>query len=91
MTPLNTTLPVAPVQLHTTKQLPLVGTEYLCFQINGRSSHAAQCVKSRIMNKAIDYILSVDTFEHQCVIIKSMLKSSRIEDHIKTIGIDQLL
>ena len=63
----------------------------MCFQINSKSPHAAQCVKSRIMNKAIDSILSIDTFEQQCVVIKCMLQSSRLEDHMKTIGIDQSL
>ena len=63
LTPLNTTLTIVPVELHTTKQLSPAGKEYLCFQINGRSSHTAQCVKSRIMNKVIDSILSIDTFE----------------------------
>ena len=45
--PSNATLTIAPVELHTTKKLPPAGKEYLCFQINGRSFHAAQCVKSR--------------------------------------------
>ena len=43
------------------------------------------------MNKSIDYILSIDTFEQQCVVIKCMLQSSRLEDHMKTIGIGQSL
>ena len=43
------------------------------------------------MNKSIDYILSIDTFEQKWIVIKYMLQSSRIEDHIKTIGIDQSL
>ena len=87
LTPLNTTLHIAPVELQNTKQLPLAGQEYLCFQINGRSSHASQCVKSRIINKAIYSILSIDTFEQQCVVIKGMLQSPRLEDHMKTIGV----
>ena len=61
----------------------------MCFQVNSKSPHADQCVKSRVLNKAIDSILSIDTFEQQCVVIKFMLQSSRHEDHIKTIGIDQ--
>ena len=28
---LNTTLPIAPVELHTPNKLPLVGKEYFCF------------------------------------------------------------
>ena len=61
----------------------------MCFQVDNKSPHAAQFVKSSVLNKAIDSIISIDTFEQQCVIIKCMLKSSRIDDHMKTIGIDQ--
>ena len=43
------------------------------------------------MNKAIEYILSIATFEQQCFVIKGMLQSPRFEDHMKTIGIDQSL
>ena len=74
LTPLNTTLPIAPVELHKTKQLPPYGKEYLCFQANKAYYHAAQCVKSQIMNKAIDYILYIDTFEQKRVVIKCMLQ-----------------
>ena len=73
--PLNTTLPIASVKLHKTKQLPQANKEYLCLPINGKSPHADQCVKSRILNKAIESILSIDTFEQQCVAIKCMLQS----------------
>ena len=89
LTPLITTLPLPPVELPKTTQLSPVGKEYLCFQVDNKSPHAAQCVKSRVLNKAIDSILSIETFEQQCVVIKRMLKSSRLEDHMKTIGIDQ--
>ena len=63
----------------------------MCFQINRRSSHAVHCVKSLIKNKDIDYILSIETFEQQCVVIKGMLKSPRLEDNMNTIGIYQSL
>ena len=43
------------------------------------------------MNKAIYYILSIDTFEQQYDAIKYMLQSPRLEYHMKTIGIDQSL
>ena len=88
---LNTKLPIAPVELHKTKQLPLDGKEYLWNQINSKSTHAAQCVKSQILNKAIDSILSIETPKQQCVVIKCILQSSRLEDHMKTIGIEQQL
>ena len=41
------------------------------------------------MNKAINSILSIDTLEQQYVVIKGILQPPRLEDHIKTIGIDQ--
>ena len=31
LTPLNTTQPIAPVELHKTKEIPPAGKEYLCF------------------------------------------------------------
>ena len=34
LTPLNDTPPIAPVELHTTKQLTSASKEYLCFQTN---------------------------------------------------------
>ena len=60
----------------------------MCFQIDGKFAQAAKCVKSRITNKVIDYVLSVNTFEQKCVAIKGMLQSPRLKDHMKTIGID---
>ena len=57
--------------------------------MNVGSYHAVQCVKSRILNKAIDSIFLIDPFEQQCVLIKGMLQSPPLEDHMKTIGIDQ--
>ena len=89
-TPLITTLPFLPVELPKTTHFPPLGKEYLCFQVDNKSPHAAQCVKSRVSNKVIDAILSINPFEQQCVVIKYMLQSSRLEDHMKTIGIDQL-
>ena len=89
MTPLNTTLCIAPVELHTTTKIHPAGKEYLCLHINGRSSHDAQYVKSRIRNKVIYYILSIDKFEHQCFVNKCFLQLPRLDDNMKTIGIDQ--
>ena len=63
----------------------------MCFQIDGKSSQAAKCIKSRIRTKAIDRVLSIDIFEQHCVVRKSMLQSPRLIYHGKTIGIDQSL
>ena len=70
LTPLITTLPILPVELPKTTQLPPLGKEYLCFQVDNKSPPAAQCVKSIVLNKVIDYILFINTFEQQCVVIK---------------------
>ena len=55
----------------------------------GKYDQAARCIKSRIMSKANDYVLSIDTFEQQCVVLKGMLQSPKLKDHLQTIGIDQ--
>ena len=39
------------------------------------------------MTKVIDYVLSFDTFEQQCVVIKGMLQSPRLKYHVQKIGI----
>ena len=38
----------------------------------GKSDQAARCITSRINIKGIDSILSIDTFEQQCVVLKGM-------------------
>ena len=62
LTQFITTLPISPVELPKTTEFPPVGKEYLCFQINSKSPHADQCVKSRILNKSIYPILYIDAF-----------------------------
>ena len=57
----------------------------------GKSDQAARCIKSRIITKAIDYILSIDTFEQRCVVLKGMLQSPRLKYHVQNIGIDPSL
>ena len=59
------------------------------FQKNGKTTHATRCIKSMIMTKVIDYVLLIDTFEQQCVVLKGMLQSPRLKYHLQTIGIDQ--
>ena len=79
------------LNLHTTTGLNLVGKEYMCFQNDGKTDQAARCIKSRIMTKLIDSVLSIDTFEQQCVVLKGMLQSPCIKYHVQNIGIDQYL
>ena len=88
LTPLNTTPPLENVELQKTNQLTPAGKEYLFSHINRRSYHAVQCVKSQILNKDIDSILYIVTPE-KYVVIKCMLQLLRLENNIKTIGIDQ--
>ena len=57
----------------------------------GKSEQAARCIKSRIMTKVIDSVLSIDTCEQQCVVLKDMLQSPRLKYHVQTIVIDQYL
>ena len=49
------------------------------------------CTKSRIITKVIDYVLSTNIFEQQCAVLKGMLQSARLKDHVHTNGIDQSL
>ena len=61
----------------------------MCFQKEGKTAQATRCIKSRIMTKVVDYVLSIDTFEQKRVVLKGMLKSPRLKDHVPTIIIDQ--
>ena len=54
----------------------------------GKTAHAAQCYKSHILNKDIDLILNIESLEQQCVILKGLLQSDRLEQHDVTNGID---
>ena len=63
----------------------------MCFQIGGKSAQAAKFIKSRIINKVIDCVLFIGTFEQQCVVFKGILQSPRLKYHMKHIGIDQSL
>ena len=48
-------------------------------------------LKRRIMTKVIDSVIFIDTFEQQCVMLKAMLQSLRLKDHVHNIGIEQSL
>ena len=62
--------------------LPTADKEYMCIMKECKPYQAARCIKLRIMTKVIDYVLSIDTFEQQCVDIKGMLQSPRLKDHV---------
>ena len=61
----------------------------MCFKIDGKSAQAGKCVKSRIINKVIDCVISIDIFGKKCVVLKGMLQSLRLKYHMQTICIDQ--
>ena len=61
----------------------------MCFNNDGKTAQAAKCIKSRIITKEIDCVISIKTFEQQGVLIKYMLQSPHVKYHMKTIGIDQ--
>ena len=50
------------LNLNTPTIIPLVGKEYICFQKDGKTTQDSRCIKSRIMTRVIDYVLSIDTF-----------------------------
>ena len=44
----------------------------------GKSDQATSFIQSRIMNKVIDFVLSIDTSEQQYVVLKVMLQPPRL-------------
>ena len=56
-----------------------------------KTAHVSQCSKSRTFTKVIDFILGIKSCEQQCVVIKRLLQSNRLKQHMVTIGIDQFL
>ena len=72
-------------------KLPPSGKEYLCFHNDGKTSHSDQCDKSRSFTKVIYLILGIELFEKQFFILKDLLHSDRLKQHIVTIVIDPLL
>ena len=58
------------LNVNTPTILPPVGKEYMCFMKEGKSDQAARCIKSRIITKVIDSVLSIDTFEKNVLCLK---------------------
>ena len=46
----------------------------MCFQNYGKDAQTAKCIKSRIMNKVIDSVIYIDTFEQRCVALEGILQ-----------------
>ena len=57
----------------------------------GKYDQASRCIKSRIMTEVIDYVLPIDTFEKNYVVLKGMLQSPRLKSHAHTISIEPSL
>ena len=73
------------------QKLPPPGKYYLCFQMDGITAHAAQCSRSRSFTKVVGLIIQIHSFEHQCVIIKGLLNSEKLKQHVVSIGVEQSL
>ena len=50
------------LNLNTYTILPPVGKEYMSFMKEGKTDQTARSIKSKILIKVIDYVLSIDTF-----------------------------
>ena len=61
--------------------------KYVCFKSGGKSAHESQCSKSKAFTKFIDIIIEVESFEQQFVILKWLLRSDRLKQHIITMVI----
>ena len=59
--------------------------------MGGKAVHAAQCYKSRVLTRVIDLMIEIHSFDHQCLIIKGLLQSEQLKQHMITIGINQSL
>ena len=62
------------LDLHTPTILPPVGKEYTFFQKDGKPSQTTRYIKSNIMTKLIKYVILIDKFRQQCVVLKGMLQ-----------------
>ena len=63
----------------------------MCFMKESKYDQAARCMQSRIMTKVVDSVLSIDTFQKKCVVLKDMFQSPRLKYHVQTIGIQPSL
>ena len=70
------------LNLNTPTILSPIGKEYIYFQKDGKTAQAARCIKSSIITQVVDYILYIDIFKQQCVVLKVILKSPRLKDHV---------
>ena len=72
-------------------KLPPPGKLNLCFQTEGKTVRSAQCDKSRALIKVLKSIFEIDSFEELYVIIKGLLQSKQLKDHMVAIGVGQQL
>ena len=79
------------LNLNTPTILHPVGFFFLSFLKEDKTDQAGRCIKSSIITKLIDYVLSIDTFGQQCVVLKGMFQSPLLKDNVQTIGIEQSL
>ena len=61
------------------------------FQKCGKRIHAAKCDKSCVLTKVIDTILDIDSIQHGFVILKGLLQSELLKQHMVVLGVVQSL
>ena len=55
------------------------------------TAYAALCSKSHALTKLVELFVGIDSFEQQCVILKGLLQSDLLKQHMVTIEIDPSL
>ena len=78
LTPLIINLPILPIEVPKTTHLPPLGKEYLCFQVDNKSPHASQCVKSRVNISITDDIHSCVTPRKQNISVQATYTPPRL-------------
>ena len=63
----------------------------MCFKIFGKSAHAAQCEKSRVLNKVLNLFFDIDYLENICRIIKVLLQYEPIKEQKFKICVEKSL
>ena len=70
------------------QKIPPPWKEYIFFQIDGKNARAEYCAKSLLLAKVIDFILEIELFYQQCVILKGSLESEQPKQHMVKIRVE---
>ena len=64
---------------------------YMCFHNDIKTTQSTKCIKSMVITKVVDSVLSIVTFEQKHFVLKGVLQSPHLKCHVKNIGINQSL